>query len=467
MDYKDYYGTLGVPKDADDQTIKSAYRRLARQFHPDVNASSDKEAATEKFKEINEAYTVLSDPVKRRKYDDFGARYDQFQRPYGRPSSTGTSAGQAGPTTSRPHSTGPTPGAAGSRQQSRPHTSTRTIDPEEMERIFRSFGWGSSSSGASGRQSTSDFSDFFEALFGGLWTTAGGQVVHSRDVELEAQVTLEEVLHGTTRTLSYADGRKVEVSIPRGVDTGAKLRVRGLGERGLLGARGDLYLNILVLPHAVFTRQGDDLRTQVAVDYDTAQRSGQVMVATLDKPVLLHIPAGTQTGQTFRLRGLGLPNLATPSRRGDLYAVVTVLPKAEPQPEAAPRSAPRPKSKPARRRSRRWPGFRQAGSVALMAVGLLALVGQILIGSAGAWLPLAALAVVLLLQAVIVRSGLAALGGLVALILGGTLAIQTGLAATELARQAWPVLPVALGFLLFPRHPMPHKRPRSKHSGRR
>ena len=291
MDYKDYYATLGITTDADEQTIKTAFRRLARVHHPDV--AVEKQGATERFKEINEAYTVLSDPDKRRTYDLFRSRYERYQTSYREPrpqtaraSSSNTPPGasrpSAGPSTpppgaSRPSPTSstPPPGAAGSRgSAARPassatsnaprdssgdrpgqrRTHTRTINEEDFERIFRGFMWAYTATTArnsdrSGPSASSDFSDFFESLFGNLRNTAGAQstperetteVRPGRDIEVTAQLSLEEAFHGTTRTLTYGDGRKVEVTVPPGVNTGSRLRVRNQGERLMGRSLGDL-----------------------------------------------------------------------------------------------------------------------------------------------------------------------------------------------------------------------------------
>ena len=301
MEFKDYYKILGVDRNATEKEIKQAYRRLARQYHPDVNPGD--KAAEERFKEINEAYEVLSDPEKRKKYDQFGAQWRQFERMGGRPEDFDWSQWTAGPQGQRVY--------------------TRTVTPEEFEEILGGFG---------------GFSDFFQMLFGGMGRRhrtvnvedlfEGGERTfyerpqHAQDIEQPVQITLEEAFRGTTRILQQPDGSRIEVKIPRGVRTGSRVRVAGKGAGN--GQRGDLYLKVEVLPHPTFQRDGDDLRVDVPVDLYTAILGGEVEVPTLERPVMLKIPPETPNGKTFRLRGLGMPNLRNPDRRGDLYARVNV-----------------------------------------------------------------------------------------------------------------------------------------------
>lgn len=298
MEYKDYYKILGVPRTADDKEIKKTFRKLAQKYHPDKNPG-DKEAER-KFKEINEAYTVLGDADKRSKYDKFGAQWEQYER-----------AGV------RPEDMNWGPFGAGGTGSGR----TRTVSPQEFEQMF----------GGSG------FSDFFETLFGGGMAGAGmgsartGQQNRTRGAydpfsagtqtpvnEAPVQVTLEEAFHGSTRMVQLADSTRLEANIPRGVKTGSKVRMRGAA------GQGDLVLKVEVLPHAQFTRDGDDLRVKVPVDLYTALLGGEVHVPTLERTLALTIPAGTQGGKVFRLRGQGMPHLRKPDERGDLLAEVTI-----------------------------------------------------------------------------------------------------------------------------------------------
>jgi curved DNA-binding protein len=292
MDYKDYYKTLGVNKSADEKEIKRAYRRLARQYHPDVNPGDD--AAQERFKEINEAYEVLSDPEKRAKYDRFGSSWQQYQRRGGDPS--GFDWGQ--------WTSGGFPGG------------TRVEFSGDLGDLF--------GGGAGG------FSDFFNALFGNMGTRSSGfgrqarGNVRGQDFEQPVQITLEEAFQGTRRILEK-DGRRLEVKIPRGVKTGTRIRVAGEGASGSSGMpAGDLFLKVDVAPHAVFTREGDNLRHEIDVDLYTAILGGEVRVDTLDGSVTLKVPPETQSGRTFRLRGKGMPRLRKPDQRGDLYVSLRV-----------------------------------------------------------------------------------------------------------------------------------------------
>lgn len=295
MEYKDYYQTLGVARNASEKDIKKAFRKLAQQYHPDRNPG-DKNAET-KFKEINEAYTVLSDADKRAKYDKFGAQWEQYERAGGQPQDFDWSqwggAGRA-------------PGGG----------YTRTVTPEEFEQMF------------GGRGGAGGFSSFFDTLFGGggsrgtrgrgMGFDPASMAAPPQQQEVTAPVSLEEAFQGTTRMMQLEDGSRLEVTIPRGVATGSKVRMRGAG------GQGDIILNVEVEPNARYTREGDNLRVKVPVDLYTALLGGEVQVSALDKTVALTIPAGTQNGKVIRLRGLGMPNLKQPDQRGDLLAEVEV-----------------------------------------------------------------------------------------------------------------------------------------------
>jgi len=301
MDYKDYYKTLGVSKTASKDELKKAYRKLARQYHPDVNPGN--KAAEDKFKEVNEAYEVLSDPAKREKYEKFGSQWQQYERGGGRPENFDWTQW-----TSRP---------AG-------QTYTQTISPEDLEQILGGMG------GVGG------FSDFFEMLFGNLGGRPAGRrsatgreqtrrSLRGRDNEQPMQISLEDAFRGTTVSLQWQGGKRVEAKIPPGVRTGSRVRLSGQGEAGAGGGQaGDLYLKIEVLPHPVFERDGDDLKVSIPVDLYSALLGGKVMVPTLERPVELTIPAETNNGMVFRLRGLGMPLLKNPQERGNLYATAQV-----------------------------------------------------------------------------------------------------------------------------------------------
>ncbi|HMN27234.1 MAG TPA: J domain-containing protein, partial [Caldilineaceae bacterium] len=294
MEFKDYYKTLGVSRNADEKEIKKAFRKLAQQYHPDRNPG-DKEAER-KFKEINEAYTVLGDADKRGKYDKFGAEWEQYERAGVRPEDVGWGPFGAG-------------SAAGGAR-------TRTLTPEEFEQMFGAGGAGG-------------FSDFFQTLFGGGMPSGArpGQQYRQRPggfdprtgmpsmtSEATVEVTLEEAYRGTTRSLQSEDGARLEANIPRGVKTGSKVRMRGAS------GQGDIVLKIEVMPHPTFSRDGDDLRVKVTVDLYTALLGGEVQVPTLERPLVLTVPASTPNGKVFRLRGQGMPHLKQPDMRGDLLA---------------------------------------------------------------------------------------------------------------------------------------------------
>jgi DnaJ-class molecular chaperone len=316
MEFKDYYATLGVSKSATDKEIKQAYRKLARKHHPDVNPG-DKSAET-RFKEINEAYEVLGDAEKRKKYDELGANWRMYE--------------QAQAAGANPFAGGGSPfggnfdGGAWTINMGGPG-GYRTMSQDEMREMF----------------GTEDpFSDFFKTFFGGGAAGAGGERQgrqsraprsrRGRDIEHEVELSLEEAFSGTSRRLSIKHGghaRAVEVRIPPGVRDGSRVRAAGEGEGGSGGAAsGDLYLRIRVRPHPTFEVKGQDLHTKVPVPLTTAVLGGEAQVPTLTGPVRLRIPELTQPGQVFRLRGHGMPAVGQPNERGDLYATADVkLPK--------------------------------------------------------------------------------------------------------------------------------------------
>jgi len=295
MDFKDYYGVLGVSKTASDDEIKRAFRKLARKHHPDLNPGD--KTAEAKFKDLNEANEVLGDPDKRRKYDELGANWRQYehQAPPGRGAGVGPD-GRGG---------------------------ARTMTAEEMNELFGG---------------DASFSDFFSTFFGGA--PAGGRAGresrsrHARqrrgdDVEAEAQLTLEEAFAGTTRKVGLRRGDQdhtVEVRIPAGIKDGARIRAAGEGGRsGGDGPAGHLFLMIRVLPHPRFERRGQDLHTHERVPVTTAVLGGEIGVTSLSGSTLrLKIPELTRAGRVFRLKGHGMPTVGNPSERGDLYVTADI-----------------------------------------------------------------------------------------------------------------------------------------------
>jgi molecular chaperone DnaJ/curved DNA-binding protein len=288
---RDYYAVLGVPRTASAKDIKTAYRKLARKHHPDVNPG-DKQAEA-LFKEIGEAYGVLSDPDKRKKYDRWGHDWEKIE--------------QAGV------------GGVGA------HPGGRT----------RTYTWSSSGGGVPGGFSfdSDDLGGLFEQLFG---RAAGGRTRvrpaprRGSDVEQPVEITLEQAVSGTQRTVQITDpttgtSRAVEVKIPAGAHDGLRVRAAGQGAAGVSGGpAGDLYLVVSVKPHPMFERDGDNLRVKVPTPLYTAVLGGEVMVPTpRGARLALKVPPETSNGQRIRLAGQGMPRLNT-GQRGDLYAEITV-----------------------------------------------------------------------------------------------------------------------------------------------
>jgi curved DNA-binding protein len=289
MEYKDYYKSLGVSRNASQDDIRSAFRKLAREYHPDANEGDQQ--AEEKFKEINEAYQVLSDADKRKKYDQLGANWEQYSRGGGRPEDFNWGDWSAGP-----------------------GTYTR-VNLEDLQDLF----------GGSGGFGGGGFSDFFETLFGGVRGGGARRPIRGQRIEQEIEITLDEAFQGTDRVFQPSNGAKFEVSIPKGVNTGSKVRVSGKGGPSATGGEpGDLYLRIKVLPHHIFSREGDNLRVTVEIDLYTALLGGEVEVPTLERPVILTIKPVAQNGQTIRLREKGMPDVKKKGGRGDLLVTLQV-----------------------------------------------------------------------------------------------------------------------------------------------
>ncbi|MEY2538394.1 MAG: curved DNA-binding protein [Verrucomicrobiota bacterium] len=293
VEFKDYYETLGVAKTATEDEIRSAFRKLARKFHPDV--AKDKKTAEEKFKQINEAYEVLSDPEKRRKYDQLGANWNQ------------------------PGGFQPPPGWG----------------EQQPGGGFHRYGGGDG--GVEFEFGGTGFSDFFEAFFGGgrgKSAFGGGfgrrpeEAERGNDVEADIMVPLEEALHGAKRTVSLrrSGSNKVEtyqVKIPVGVREGQRIRLAGQGEAGERGGKsGDLFLRVRLQRHPDFHVEGSNLIHDLKLAPWQAVLGTEVEIRTLEGTIRLKVPPGTQNGQRFRVRGRGLPDSA--GTRGDLYVVAQI-----------------------------------------------------------------------------------------------------------------------------------------------
>jgi len=277
MEYKDYYKILGVDRKASDDEIRKAYRKLAKQHHPDYNPNNKQ--AEDRFKEINEAYEVLSDSKKRSHYDQLGSDYSNWQR-RGNPGDFNW--GQYGGSTGGTH-----------------------VNIDDLNDMFGGGG----------------FSDFFQTIFGmsGARPSARSQ---PQGYQQELVITLEEAYKGTSRRIQ-TEGKEKIVRIPPGVRTGSKVRVAGAGPNGL-----DLYLIIQVPDDKHLERQGNDLHTTTTVSVFTAILGGEAEVDTLEGKIKLNIPAGTQQDQVFRLAGRGMTLLKNPKEKGDLFVKLKIqIPK--------------------------------------------------------------------------------------------------------------------------------------------
>jgi len=288
MDYKDYYQILGLERSASPDDIRKAYRKLAMQYHPDRNPGNKQ--AEERFKEINEAYQVLSDKEKRARYDQLGSAYSNWQQRGGSPGDFDWSQWFGG----------------------QPGGNVR-VEYGDLNDLFGGAGGG--------------FSDFFQSIFGGLGGMSGMGSPGTRtrampSYQQQVEISLQEAQSGARRSIQK-NGRRVEVRIPAGVKTGSKVRVPGGAPDGR-----DLYLIVEVENDPRFERDGDDLRTSSTIDVFTALLGGEAEVETLEGKVKLKIPAGTQPEQVFRLAGRGMSRLKSSQGKGDLFVRVKVkIPK--------------------------------------------------------------------------------------------------------------------------------------------
>ena len=286
MEFKDYYKILGLPRGSSEDEIKKAYRRLAKQYHPDINKSAE---AENKFKDISEAYNVLSDSKKRQQYDTLGNAYDQG---------------------------------------------------------FRGFRWegGTGSGGDFDFESMGPLGDLFSELFGmggirqekkrgsgwGGFQQERAEPVPGKDLYADVRIDFMEAIEGTSKTMNLKTGGRQEslkVKIPAGVDNGSKVRLAGKGETGAFGGEaGDLFLRIHVEPHATFWRENNDIFCEVPITFYESALGENIEVSTLEGSLSMKIPKGTVSGQKFRVKGKGAPILGKKNARGELYIVTQIVP---------------------------------------------------------------------------------------------------------------------------------------------
>lgn len=285
MAFVDYYQVLGLDKSASQDDIKKAYRKLARKYHPDLNP--DDEGAKKKFQELNEANEVLTDPEKRKKYDQYGQNwkqgdaYEQAQQHYGQQSGR-----------------------------------SRSQDP------FAGFDFN-----YSGNYDTGEYSDFFEEMFGSRFGGGSRRSAGFRGQDYEASVDLTFQQAATTHQQTFTiNGKNIRITVPAGVSDGQKIRLKGQGGEGTNGGpKGDLYITFHIAPDGRFQRKGNDLYTQLDVDLYTALLGGEAIVDTWDgKKIKVKIKEGTQNGTKIRLKGKGFPLYRKESEFGDLYAEINI-----------------------------------------------------------------------------------------------------------------------------------------------
>jgi curved DNA-binding protein len=286
MNYKDYYNVLGVSKDATADEIKRAYRKLAMKFHPDKTTGN--KAANEKFNEINEANQVLSDPEKRKKYDQFGADWKQYEQ------------------------AGAQPGGFDWKKYARPEGGrTQGMNAEEFESMF----------------SQGEDVDLFELLFGGRGARGQGRrssAYKGEDLSAETTVSLDEAYRGCARLIQL-DDQKIKVTISCGIADEQVLRIAGKGMEGSPGGpQGDLYLTVKIAAHPEIHRKGDDLYRRVPVELYTAMLGGKTLVKTLKGAVKVDIVPETPNNKVLRLRGLGMPVFGKKNGFGDLFVTIDI-----------------------------------------------------------------------------------------------------------------------------------------------
>ncbi len=289
MAYIDYYKVLGVDKNASENDIKKAYRKLARKYHPDLNPGNKE--AEKKFKEINEANEVLSNPENRKKYDQYGEHWkhaDEIEK---------------------------------QKAQQRQYQNAYGTNAEGFD--FSGFG----GFGGSGYDET-DFSDFFQSMFGGGFSqrTSGKRNIKfkGQDIQARLQLSLKDVYTTQKHTINV-NGKKIRINIPAGVKDGQTIRIKGMGGKGINGGpNGDLYITFSIIDEPKFKRVGNDLYTQTDIDLTTAVLGGDVMVNTMNGKVKLKVKPGTQCGTKVRLKGKGFPIYKQEGKYGDLYVTFNV-----------------------------------------------------------------------------------------------------------------------------------------------
>ena len=334
MEYRDYYEILGVPRSAGQADIKKAFRKLAREHHPDRNPGDT--SAEKRFKDLNEANAVLSDPDKRKQYDTLGANWDQFQRAGDAPGGAdpfgpgGPFAGYGGGGT----------GARGASGGTRYEFRSAGGGDAGFSDFFRMFFSGAAAGARAGRggRTATDAGPSLEDILGEMGRADNGsgdgapgpatghrsrpggtrQRASRGEVEAPAELSLEEAFHGTQRLVDV-EGKRYEVSLPRGVDTGSRVRLSGKGPNGR-----DVVVTVRVRAHDTFRRRGADLEREIPVTLREALLGAEVPVATLKGRILLTIPPGTQNGKTFRLSGQGMPKVKE-GGTGDPYVKVRVV----------------------------------------------------------------------------------------------------------------------------------------------